>query len=310
MSKNNKNINQEDIDPINLNPIDDEYSEVDKAAEGRLVAALRHKNVILPNFITILGLLSGVYAILLCITATQAAAIMPLDDLGMLDAFTNDNIVPSHNKNFLYAAYFLILAAVFDGLDGKVARLVRGNSDFGVQLDSLCDLVSFGVAPAILIYEWLLKDFGRIGTMAVFLFVAAGALRLARFNVQSGKVDSTYFVGLPIPTSAMFVAASVIFIDKTNLNIDYATLSIFFLVSIYILAFLMVSTVPFYSFKKIPYLKEHPYRVLSFTVLAISLMIVFYEFAFFGFILIYIVVGIILYIIYSLMRLFGFKKRN
>ena len=170
-----------------------------------------------------------------------------------------------------------LLAAFFDGIDGKVARIVNGSSDFGVQLDSLCDMVSFGVAPAILVYEWLLKGFDRVGIVAVFLFVACGALRLARFNVQSGKISNVYFVGLPIPAAAAFIATSVLFIHKLGLDLEKAALSMFFLVSIYLLAFLMVSTVPFFSFKKMSYFKARPFQALIVMVIFISILVLYFE---------------------------------
>lgn len=233
---------------------------------GRFGAALKsNKNLILPNAITIFGLLCGLYSIILSVEG-----------------------------RFVFAAYVLILAAVFDGLDGKVARLVKGTSEFGVQLDSLCDLVSFGVAPAMLVYAWVLEPYGRIGLMAVFLFVACGALRLARFNVQAGKISSAYFVGLPIPAAAAFIASGVIFVNYLSLNLDRTFLSVFFVVSIYILAFLMVSTVPFYSFKKVNYLKEKPFNALVIFVLVIFVVGMYFELLFFVLVFGYITVSIAL----------------
>jgi len=109
------------------------------------------------------------------------------------------SIVASLNDMYVNAAYAILVSFIFDGLDGKVARLLNATSDFGVQLDSLSDLVAFGVAPAVLVYKWLLIPYGRIGWMAAFLFVACGALRLARFNVQAGKIDSSFFCRSPHP---------------------------------------------------------------------------------------------------------------
>lgn len=243
--------------------------------QGRIRSAIRNKNVILPNTITILGLLCGVYSIILSI-----------------------------DGKFVYAAYALILSALFDGLDGKVARLVRGTSEFGVQLDSLCDVVSFGVAPAILVYSWVLAPFGRLGLMAMFLFVACGALRLARFNVQAGKISSEYFVGLPIPAAAAFIAAGVIFVNKLGLNLDKTFLSVFFIVSIYMLAFLMVSTIPFYSFKKMSYFKRKPFNSLVILVVLIFFVGLYFEILFFILILGYIVIGLLL----SIFRITKHKK--
>ena len=237
-------------------------------------AIKNNKNLILPNAITILGLLCGLYSIILSV-----------------------------NGRFVFAAYILILAAVFDGLDGKVARLVKGTSEFGVQLDSLCDLVSFGVAPAMLVYSWVLVPFGRIGLMAVFLFVACGALRLARFNVQAGKISNTYFVGLPIPAAAAFIASGVLFVNHFDLDLNKTFLSVFFVISIYVLAFLMVSTVPFYSFKKVAYLKERPFNALVIFVVLIFVVGMYFEVLFFLLVLGYIVVGLLL----SLLKL---KKQS
>lgn len=238
---------------------------------GKLNMTLRNRNIILPNFITIMGLLCGVYSIMLSV---------------------GSRIVDG--DNFVYAAYFLLLAAFFDGIDGKVARIVNGTSDFGVQLDSLCDMVSFGVAPAILVYEWLLKGFDRVGIVAVFLFVACGALRLARFNVQSGKISNVYFVGLPIPAAAAFIATSVLFIHKLGLDLEKAALSMFFLVSIYLLAFLMVSTVPFFSFKKMSYFKARPFQALIIMVIFISILVLYFEVVSFIMITVYITIGLLL----------------
>ncbi|HEX2758673.1 MAG TPA: CDP-diacylglycerol--serine O-phosphatidyltransferase, partial [Thermoanaerobaculia bacterium] len=103
---------------------------------------------------------------------------------------------------FEYAAKLVFLAAILDGLDGRVARLTGTTSAFGEQLDSLADVVSFGVAPAFLVYRWGLSGFGRAGLLVSFLFVVCGALRLARFNVQIHVVDKRWFVGLPIPSAA------------------------------------------------------------------------------------------------------------
>ncbi|MGZ3570120.1 MAG: CDP-diacylglycerol--serine O-phosphatidyltransferase, partial [Thermodesulfobacteriota bacterium] len=108
-------------------------------------------------------------------------------------------IVSVFHEKFEYAAYAILLATVFDALDGKVARLSGAMSKFGVQYDSLADLISFGVAPALLAFAWALRPYGRFGWLAAFLFVVCGALRLARFNVQSSSGEVKYFKGLPIP---------------------------------------------------------------------------------------------------------------
>src|SRR5438876_1863413 len=111
---------------------------------------------------------------------------------------------------FEAAAVFIIVAAVLDALDGRVARWTRSTSEFGEEYDSLADLVSFGVAPAVLAYSWGLSDFQRVGWMASFLFVVCGSMRLARFNIQTRVVDKKYFIGLPIPAAAATISAPVL----------------------------------------------------------------------------------------------------
>ena len=109
------------------------------------------------------------------------------------------SIIHSIKGDFKYASIAIVVAAIFDMLDGRLARLTRATSKFGAEYDSLCDLVSFGLAPGLLLYLWALSPFGRLGWIACFLMVACGALRLARFNVQAGVVEKNYFQGLPIP---------------------------------------------------------------------------------------------------------------
>ena len=128
---------------------------------------------ILPNLMTTANLFCGFYSVML-----------------------------SMKGEFKTAAVAVVIAAIFDQLDGRLARLTHATSKFGAEYDSLCDLVSFGMAPAILMYLWALNPFGRVGMMSCFLFVACGAMRLARFNVQVGVVEKNYFQGLPIPMAA------------------------------------------------------------------------------------------------------------
>ena len=157
-------------------------------------------------------------------------------------------IIYSLNGRFVEAAYAIVIAIVFDILDGKVARITNTTSQFGIEYDSLADLISFGVAPSIVTYLWALSSFGRIGWMAAFLYTVCGALRLARFNSQTKKAPSSYFTGLPIPAAAGTLASIILFFDKINLmSNNYKTI---ILISLYFLAFLMVSTVKYSSFKK------------------------------------------------------------
>ncbi|MBP1729339.1 MAG: CDP-diacylglycerol/serine O-phosphatidyltransferase, partial [Deltaproteobacteria bacterium] len=166
------------------------------------------------------------------------------------------------------AAIWIFAALVCDGLDGKVARATGTTSKFGVEYDSLADLVAFGVAPGLLMYFWALKPFGRLGWLAAFLFVVCGALRLARFNVQVETVESKRFVGLPIPAAASMVAATVLFFQHTGLSSFKKPV---ILVLIYFLAFLMVSSVKYYSFKDPELIKKQPF---GFLVLAVLLLII------------------------------------
>jgi len=163
-------------------------------------------------------------------------------------------IISSINGNFQAAALAVLASCLFDILDGKVARLVGATSRFGVEYDSLADLVAFGVGPGLLMYLWALKPFGRLGWLAAFLFMACGALRLARFNVQVDTVSKKYFVGLPIPGAACMVATTVLFASQWNLAY-FPEHSILLLVTTYILGFLMVSNIPYNSLKELEMLR-------------------------------------------------------
>jgi CDP-diacylglycerol--serine O-phosphatidyltransferase len=178
-------------------------------------------------------------------------------------------IVATTNGNYHSAAIWILVSSIFDGLDGKVARLTGTSTKFGVEFDSLADLVAFGVAPGLLMYSWALKPFGRLGWLAAFLFVVCGALRLARFNVQVNTVESKRFVGLPIPAAASMVSATVLLFYRFGWPGSYKKLAI--LILIYSLAFLMVSSFRYYSFKDPELIKRQPFAIL---VLAILLLIV------------------------------------
>lgn len=178
-------------------------------------------------------------------------------------------IVATMNGNYRVAAWFVLISSIFDGLDGKVARLTGTTSRFGVEYDSLADLVAFGVAPGLLMYSWALKPFGKLGWLAAFLYVVCGSLRLARFNVQVTTVESKRFVGLPIPAAATMVATAVLLFYHLGGTGTVKKLSV--LVLIYVLAFLMVSSIRFYSFKDPELVKRQPF---GFLVLAIILIIV------------------------------------
>jgi len=161
---------------------------------------------------------------------------------------------------FYPAAWAILIAMILDGLDGRVARMTKTTSGFGVQYDSLADLVAFGVAPGIMAYLWALKDFKQFGWAAAFLFVVCGALRLARFNVQQGTFDPRYFNGLPIPAAAVMVAAAVAFYHELGQVAPQG--STFILGMMYVLSFLMVSNVKYISFKKVELFRRHPFHTL------------------------------------------------
>jgi CDP-diacylglycerol--serine O-phosphatidyltransferase len=165
------------------------------------------------------------------------------------------------------AAPFIGFAYVLDVLDGRIARLTGGESEFGLQFDSLADLVSFGVAPAVLSFQWGLQPLGRLGWAAGFMFVACAAMRLARFNIQSGG-DKRYFVGMPSPAAAA-IPASTVFLFPDGLYDYRAALPA--LAMVLVPAVLMVSTIRFRSFKTIDSQTRRPYTVLIFVAGGIML---------------------------------------
>jgi CDP-diacylglycerol--serine O-phosphatidyltransferase len=160
------------------------------------------------------------------------------------------------------AAPLIGFAFIVDGLDGRIARMTGTTSEFGVEFDSLADIISFGIAPAILAFSWGLQSLGRLGWAAGFMFVAAAAMRLARFNIQSASgADKRYFVGMPSPAAAGIIAATV-FAYPSGLYDYRAALPALALVLIP--AVLMVSTIRFQSFKTLDSGKRRPYTVLLF----------------------------------------------
>ncbi len=157
------------------------------------------------------------------------------------------------------AAPFIGFAFVLDMLDGRIARLTGGESDFGLQFDSLADVISFGIAPAILSFAWGLSSLGRLGWAAGFMFLACAAMRLARFNIQSAGGDKRYFVGMPSPAAAAVTAATV-YAYPWGLH-DYRQ-ALPALLIVLVPAMLMVTTIRFRSFKTIDLQTRQPYRVL------------------------------------------------
>ena len=199
---------------------------------------------------------------------------------------------------FLWAAGLLLLAGIFDGLDGRVARATNTATEFGVQLDSLADVVSFGMAPAILAYRYGFFQMGiqdphirAAGWAACFVFTACGALRLARFNVQVGRTDPRYFVGLPIPAGAAAVASVILWHPTPPATALHAYL---FASEIFLVGLLMVSTLRFPSFKKRAGSPRAAMMTSLSLVLLFALMILFQQRFPLGFFATYILLGLIL----------------
>ena len=211
---------------------------------GRRIPPLRRGVYILPNLFTSGGLFAGFYSII----ATLA-------------------------HDYRTAAIMILVAQLCDMLDGRVARLTRSTSSFGIQYDSLADLVAFGVAPGILVYQWALKlNFGHWGWLAASLYVTCGALRLARFNVQIASVEKRHFVGLPIPAAADVIAATVLLYYRLG-GEGAMEKHILMLLVIFAVAALMVSEIKYYSFKEIRFHHRHPFPVLLGAILLIYLLV-------------------------------------
>jgi CDP-diacylglycerol--serine O-phosphatidyltransferase len=182
-------------------------------------------------------------------------------------------IISVFQEQFYYAAVAILLASVFDAFDGKVAKLSRATSKFGMQYDSLADLVSFGIAPALLAFSWALRPYGKFGWLAAFTFVACGAIRLARYNVMASSGETKYFKGVPIPVAAAMIALTILLylrLIETNWVKD-----IVILVMIYVLAFLMVSNIRYFSFKELGLAKRKP--ISSFVFVVLSLIVIVME---------------------------------
>ena len=198
-----------------------------------------------------------------------------LTTFGMFAGFYS--IIASINGDFTTAAISIMIAMLWDTLDGRVARLTNTQSEFGAEYDSLADLVSFGLAPALLVYEWTLSDLGRFGWLAAFIYLACAALRLARFNTQVGSADKRYFQGFPSPAAAGVIATMIwlkiwtyAFFDSDVISIGYylgAGITI-------VCGLLMVSNVRYYSFKELDS-KKASFRFLLGIVL--SLIVLLYK---------------------------------
>lgn len=179
------------------------------------------------------------------------------------------SIIASVKHDFLVASWAIMAAGIFDMLDGRIARLAKATSQFGVEYDSLSDLISFGVAPSVLIYLWALEPYDRLGLLAAFLFMTCGALRLARFNVNSSELPKKYFQGLPIPMAAGMIATFVIFSQTVELMTSRQGIVLFLTLS---MASLMVSTIRFPSFKDLNWRSRVTFGYLMVGVLSMILI--------------------------------------
>jgi CDP-diacylglycerol--serine O-phosphatidyltransferase len=210
-------------------------------------------------------------------------------------------IVMAMNGRFEAAVLGIFASAVLDSLDGRVARMTHSQSAFGEQMDSLCDMVSFGAAPALIVYEWALRDLGRWGWLPAFVYIAGAALRLARFNTNIGIVDKRYFQGLPSPAAAALVMGLIWVADDAGLRgvtkIDWMAWTAFG-VTLYA-GLTMVTNAPFYSFKDVSFKRSVPFIVIVAIALAIAVINIHPPTVLFALFCIY---GISGYVVY------GYKK--
>ena len=196
---------------------------------------------LLPNLFTTAGLFAGFYAVIAAIRG-----------------------------DFESAAIAIFIAMIMDGFDGRIARMTNTQSDFGAEYDSLADMVSFCLAPALVIYQWALLDMGKVGWMAAFIYAACGALRLALFNTQIGIADKRYFQGLASPAAAACIAGWVWVGSSGHVDIDIA--SNFALPLTFVCGILMVSTLRYHSFKELDLRRKVPFVVILILVLSFALV--------------------------------------
>ncbi len=174
------------------------------------------------------------------------------------------SVIASINGQYVQAAVAIFIAFLLDCLDGKVARMTNSASAFGVEYDSLADLLSFGMAPGLLLYAWTLRPFGPFGWIAAFAFVICGALRLARFNVQAATVQRSIFIGLPIPAAAGVIASAVLLSQQLYGDLESVEPGhpLPIVLAVYVLALLMISNVKYLSFKHVRLRRTRPVHVV------------------------------------------------
>ncbi len=201
------------------------------------------------------------------------------------------SMISAVNGEFSKAAWLIMLALVFDGLDGRVARLTNTCSKFGVEFDSLADMVAFGVAPALLTYLFVGHEFGRLGVVVAALFVIFGAIRLARFNVMTAQTEPSVFIGVPIPTAAVFLSLMVLLFEKYGFKESFGVMILVFSIMV---SLLMVSNIRYPSFKKIDYTPKHAMKMF---VSILFILLIIFVFPIEGFFLLFMA-----YIFYGALR--------
>ncbi len=224
------------------------------------------------------------------------------------------SIINSINQRPALAAFCIIISSIMDGLDGKVARLTGTSSEFGVQYDSLCDLVAFGLAPAILMWCTFIKGsvLSDIGNGVAFLYIACAALRLARFNVAAmvENPEKKFFVGLPSPAAGLTLAAFVLFLSIQPYTMELYFTSVIALALTALAGLLMVSRVRYYSFKDFTWAKTHPFQTLVLFVFLLVLLTTNTELLFFPIIITYIFSGLIYTLVYIPLKVYKARKHE
>ncbi|MCZ6864710.1 MAG: CDP-diacylglycerol--serine O-phosphatidyltransferase [Candidatus Dadabacteria bacterium] len=239
---------------------------------------------VLPNLFTTGNLFCGLLSIMTSIEVIVASSAGEASEEWIL-------------RRFWWAGAFLVISAFLDMLDGRLARFFNHESKFGLSYDSLSDLVSFGVAPGVLIYSWVLMGSGKIGLMAILFYVVCTALRLARFNVQSGKEERFNFTGLPSPAAAGLMIAPVMLLTALNIMPD-TTVVWYFLIAAPVIGLLMVSNV---SYTKRPYINlGGPFNALVVAAIIFAAVITHPEIMFICIVYLYAVVGLVYYAIKQL----------
>jgi CDP-diacylglycerol--serine O-phosphatidyltransferase len=182
------------------------------------------------------------------------------------------SIINSVKGNFELSAILIVASMIFDGLDGRVARLTNTTSQFGVEFDSLADVVAFGVAPAMLVYFYTGIDYSKFGVLVAAIFVIFGAIRLARFNISTASTEPSVFIGIPIPAAAVFVTMWVTLFNEYHLKSEY---SLYLLFATLLADILMVSNIRYSSFKKLNLNKRNSIKILVIIIIILSLAYVF-----------------------------------